>query len=259
MWGESAHNVGRFRYYIGDVGKGIDEQDWLDKQDYFLDGEDLCAAQAVDVGGKYLMYGWIVKCYEDAYFPKVTDNGLWGGTMNLPREIYQCDDGTLGLRVPEEVKSLMKKGVIAKADDGTLNDGAFKLIEKSFGSAYISFEANIAETKNTVLTLTSGNKNYDITFSVGGGKTDITIGCRSDLTHPVASYYTVDNELQHISADIIVEGNVIEMFINDRYALSARTSMFSGITDGVTFSSDGKCTLKNFTVNKLANRYDIYD
>lgn len=259
LWGESIHNVGRFRYYIGDVGKGIDEQDWLEKQDYYLDGEDLCAAQVVDVGGRYLMYGWIVKCYEDSYFPKVIDNGLWGGAMNLPREVYQCDDGTLGTRIPEEIKSLMKKGVIAKADDVTLNDGSVGLIEKSFGSVYVSFEANIAGAKNTVLTLTSGNKDYNITFSVNDGKTEISVGCRLDSTHPVASYYTVDSELERISVDLIVEGNVIEMFINDRYALSARTSMFSGITDKVTFSSDGKCTVNNFTVNKLANRYNVYD
>lgn len=259
LWGESIHNVGRLRYYVGDPGKTIDEQDWTTKQAHYLDGEDLCAAQIVDIGGKYLMYGWIVKCYEDQYFPKVIDNGLWGGDMNLPREVYQTDDGLLALRMPEYIKNMCKKGVVKRGEDVTVNGDSKRIAEGGFGSSFISGKLDFAGSDRTAVVLRSDGKEYEIRFCRENGKVTMYIGCDADLTHPVASFYETGEALTSINLDIIVEGNTLEVFVNDQYALSARTSMFSGKFQSIELRSEGTARAHDFMVHKLANCYNVFD
>lgn len=257
LWGESIHNVGRFRYYIGDVGKGIDEQDWTNKEAYFLDGEDLCAAQIVDVGGRYLMYGWIPKCYEDAYFPKVVDNGLWGGAMNIQREIYQNADGTLCVRLTDTLKTMINKGVLKNC--GSIQNVTRETISANYSASYISTNINLNNSDYASIVLKSSGKDYKISFYKENDKMVMTIGCNQDIYHRIASTNEISNFKDEIlEIDIIVEGNVLEVFLNDKYALSARTSMFSGSYEEIILESDG-ATYNDFIINKLANSYNVYD
>ena len=257
LWGESIHNVGRFRYYIGDVGKGIDEQDWTNKEAYFLDGEDLCAAQIVDVGGRYLMYGWIPKCYEDEYFPKVVDNGLWGGAMNIQREIYQNADGTLCVRLTDTLKTMINKGVLMNC--GSIQNVTRETISANYSASYISTNINLNNSDYASIVLKSSGKDYKISFYKENDKMVMTIGCDQDIYHRIASTNEISNFKDEIlEIDIIVEGNVLEVFLNDKYALSARTSMFSGSYEEIILESDG-ATYNDFIINKLANSYNVYD
>lgn len=258
LWGTSDHNVGRCRYYIGDEGKGIDEQDWLNKEAHYIDGEDLCASQIVDVGDRYLMYGWIIMCYEEEYFPKTIDNGLWGGEMNIMREVYQTEDGTLGTRLPEALKKMLCKGVVKAGENVTLRDQEASL-SGNFDASYITFHADLSQATGITATLTSGEKDYEVILSKSGGKTNLQIMCREDVNHPLAASYEIDGELGECDVIIISEGNVLEVFINDTYALSARTSMFSGGFQNMTITAEGVADITNWTIYKLANNWNVYD
>lgn len=258
LWGTSDHNVGRCRYYIGDEGKGIDEQDWLNKEAHYIDGEDLCASQIIDVGGRYLMYGWIIMCYEDAYFPRTIDNGLWGGEMNVMREVYQLEDGTLGTRLPDTLKKMLCKGLVKSGENLTLESNSAELTG-DFGSSYITYRADLTQASSVTATLISDGKEYEIILSKNEGKTNLQIMCKEDTTHPLAASYEIDADLDECNVIIISEGNVLEVFVNDKYALSARTSMFSGRFQKMTIAVEGTAKIVDWKICKLANSLNVYE
>ena len=70
-------------------------------KEYSLDGGDLHAAQLCEVGGRYYMYGWIGSS---------PNANVWGGNLNLAREVYVKADGTLGTRCDEYLTKLLNKG-----------------------------------------------------------------------------------------------------------------------------------------------------
>lgn len=106
-------------------------------------------------------------------------------------------------------------------------------------------------------TLVSDGKEYTVSIRAEDGKSVLTIGCPQDTTHPVAAVYDMAAG-QKFDVSIISEDNVLEVFVNDEYALSARTSMFSGRFEKLVLSSDGAAEFKNIKINKLANSADLY-
>lgn len=89
----TAHQVGPLQYWTGDEGVDCMEVDWSKKEFAFLDGEDLCAARPTQVGDKVYMWGWIPSTYDTMPWAP------WAGYLNLPREVVQRGDGSLGGRL----------------------------------------------------------------------------------------------------------------------------------------------------------------
>lgn len=257
--GYSIHNVGRPRYYIGEAGKRIDEQDWTAKEAHYIDGEDVCASQIIDVGGHYLLYGWIPKCKDGEYFDGTNDFALWGGVMTFPREIYQREDGTLGTRIPKVLKKMLKKELLTSADGLRIDGETVTVCEQDAGSSCVSFQADVGDSEDFTVSLISAGKSYDLRFVRNDETTTISLGCKSDTGHPVYASYVTDERLTSLDVLILTEGTVTEVFINDTYSLTARTSMFSGSFEKVFASSDGKAEIKSFDLYRLANSENIYD
>jgi hypothetical protein len=99
----TAGGVGRLSYRIGETGTAPQNVDWNAKTEYILDGGDLHAAQLCEAGNKYYMYGWI------GYEPHAN---VWGGYLNLPREVYRKSDGLLKTRLDPYFNKLLNKGLI---------------------------------------------------------------------------------------------------------------------------------------------------
>ena len=64
--------------------------------------------------------------------------------------------------------------------------------------------------------------------------------------------------LDEYNFKILIDHSIFEVYVNDKYSLSARTSMFSGVHTSSLYS-DNTAVFKNITVGKLAHQGDIYD
>ena len=283
IYGRSVHGVGGMSYWIGDENTTIDNQEWLTKEEHFLDGEDLCAAQIVEVNNKYYMFGWV---------PARANSGLWGGAINIAREIYQKEDGTLATRLDPYMAQMINKGMIykLKTDDINVNVGDVEISEnqilfKGTGQSYLDFqdynEIAVPNTYSRFIMETSFNLENN-NRAVGGVKLSssnskkIHVLCIDKLNREVyvmtrsaqGTYKNASIKLNladwsNIKVNIIIEDNIVDIFVNDEYSLSARILDTNESLGNVTVALFGnkKVKMNGLTIYKLANsnNLNLYD
>lgn len=263
---QSVHWVGKPTYWIGNSNTQIDSDNWSSKTAYTLEGEDLCAAQMVNNGAKWIMLGWI---------PQQATGNAWGGHVNLPREVYQLADGRLATRLESSAGSKIKGGklfpavgnstITAEQGSWTLNSNTASLTGSGFGIAKLSgtysrvdMEFNV--TMDTSCTRSgllidkdaSGPYGYEVTLD----KANNLIRIRKDSG---GGNWTNFSELPVASGDlsgvnnvrIIIEGDILEMFVNDKYSLCARISKSLSGTGIRLFAADGGVNFSNVNVCRL--------
>ena len=260
VWGESIHSVGRPTYYIGDKGKSFLENDWSKKTPYYLDGEDLCAYQFVDVGeGNLLMYGWIPKSSygndEAIYFDGTRDHGLWGGNINMARQVYQNSDGTLSTKLDIKMTDLLSRGRLYKNDNPKAGENL-----GTYDRSFVTFDVDIAKgCTNVSYNMISSGKTYRIMLEQRQDGAYMVVKCDQDVGHPIASSMRIGDSIEgKHSIQIIVDRSVTEFFVDNKHTLTARISMFDGIYSGMLYSN-GNATFSNLEINKLAHVKDVYD
>ncbi len=84
--GQTIHGVGPLSYWVGEPNATIDEMDWVNLPTHKLDGEDLQVPQIENINGKWYLFGWSSLTYNSNH---------WGGYRNLPREVFQRENGLL--------------------------------------------------------------------------------------------------------------------------------------------------------------------
>lgn len=262
IWGESIHSVGKPTYYIGKPNVPFLENDWEHAKRYELDGEDLCAAQLVDVGGRYLMYGWIPKTSygndEEVYFNGQRIHGLWGGNINQPHEVYQLENGELRCRMDEKLSSLLNRGKLVPTISGI--SGSKDFADELPSRSYITAEISMNNDNKAGLLLKSNDKTYKVLLAKEDGGMYLSIGCDEDVGHPIASKIKINaTRDNHYHLKLIVDHSIFEAFVNDEYALTARTSLFNNSFYLSTYAHNSKATFSNIDICKLANQLDIYD
>ena len=96
-------NVGRMCYRVGPEKTLPQNVDWNNLEERYINGQDLHAAQLVQVGDKYYVYGWLNYKY---------NTSVWGGYLNTPVEVYQGDNSgrlvtidDVGLAKPLTIKN----------------------------------------------------------------------------------------------------------------------------------------------------------
>lgn len=271
----SDHWVGRPSYWIGDSGVDILDMDWQSNidQEYFLDGEDLCAAQVYQVGDKFYLAGWITQ-RNYAYG--------WGGTLNIPREIYQKADGTLGSRLDQDLYDLLNSGNLFNMEEDSFSQSGFEAIDGAYSlnegetlygySNYASINASGTYDRTIIdLNVTLNDTSEVAGILVNGANNDVEIGIRKigdawqlyvknqGSTGKVSAVQniTLDN-LNDVILTIVLEGNIAEIFVNGEYALSARTSEI--LSDHVSlhaFVSGIGTTINIFDINQLTPAKDF--
>lgn len=259
IWGQSIHSVGRPTYFIGDKGKDFLENNWAEKEPHYLDGEDLCAAQLVDVGdGHWLMYGWIPKTSytntEEVYFNGERDHGLWGGNINVAREVYQNEDGTLSTRLDGQMQQLLSRGKLFEADQPEMGVSL-----GTFGRSYITFEAEVGNGDKVSYTMKSAGKTYYISLEQRKSGGYMSISCPDDSGHRIASEMYIGKTIRGThNFRILVDHSIVEFYMDDAYSLSARISMFAGDYEA-SIVADGDVEVTNLEIHKLAHQEDVYD
>lgn len=250
----TAGNVGNFRYRMGGAGQSVDKVNWDAAKEYELDGGDLHASQIFSVGEKYYMYGWI---------NYIANSNVWGGSLNLAREVYQRADGTLATRCDSYLTDLLNMGKIA--DFGIANtslksvtaDGSFfrftgagtATLSGQYGRSMLTAKVSLADAaKKGGFQISSGSTTIFAGVSVENGIPVLKLGSLTLPMEKIASEY----ELK-----LIADGNFIELFVNDEYSLTANTQLTGSYVFGLT--ADAGAVIQNATVYKLADYENIFD
>lgn len=221
------NHVGRLSYFIGDAGKGFLEQDWAAKQEHFLTGDDICAAQLAEKDGALYLWGWIIENWQ---------GGVWGGHLSLPLEVIQQGDGMLTTRLAPEVSGVIR------------------------GEMLLEAAAETAELPKAI-----DRYDADVSFQAGQNAVTVDLGAAWVVLEPATGSFRIaqpdgethvyfDLPAQTLAGDhqlrIVAEADMLEVFLDDAWSLSARLDR-QVITDQLSVSG---ATSVQWRVHALAER-----
>ena len=275
--GQSVHGVGGLSYWKAEAGASIDQTDWVNATTYRLDGEDLCVPQIEEIGGRFYMWGWM---------PQTYNRNDWGGYKNLPREVYVREDGLLGTRLDEMATRLVNRGRLTdvtaenvsctsgsvQAGNGSLSmtgtDNRAQL-DLTADSTYVTFSLDMKDSTQAGFVMQANGSEYRAILVRRSDGVYLQIGCPQDGSHPVSSeVYLGDASMTQFDCKVVTDGvwrrgvrngTNVEFYVNDTIVLSGRINL--NMENGYTpvFWSDKAADFTGITVNRLAQRYDVYD
>lgn len=263
----TAHQVGPLQYWTGDAGVDCMDVDWQSKEFAFLDGEDLCAARPVQVGDKVYMWGWIPATYDTMPWEP------WAGYLNLPREVIQLPDGSLGGRLDPGLSMLLNYGkiytlengnyAVEKGDAQNVENGVHTsgettvLLGADYHRNYITFSVDMQHCDTAGYIMRQDGKEYQILIVKEEGKTYLKVLSPNDEKHTVnAAILIQDLHDGQFDVKIVCDGEFIEFFVNDEYALTAHTAM-TGTSYSAGLYAVGEAVFTNVTIHKLISYADI--
>ncbi len=252
----SDHHVGRLSYWVGGENTPILDEDWNTKEEHYLTGEDLCAAQVVEIEGNYYLFGWITE--------KNTPGG-WGGTLNIIRRIGQNEDGTLYTYLDEELTRRLNAGLIA-APTGSPEAAGAKYgytavsewkAEGSYSRNYVTLTADLGgEAAGLVV---SGENDVEMGLrKTAGGTYELYVKDAGADGKVSATYATPLRDGDKAEMTFILEGNVAELFVNGKYSMCARAScLLDGGVELSAFSAGSGGKISDLRIHKLISGADF--
>lgn len=202
----SNNYVGCPSYWVGDEGKKADAIDFTTKPEKTLEGEDLCAAQVVSDGRQLRIFGWI---------PRGAAGNTWGGCLSLPRSVYAGTDGTLYVKLDTEIGNKIRGRKLSDLKETIISKNNSAAFPGSYDRFDLSFSSSIGNS--TALITVSGN-----VVKLDGVNNTLSIYREKDGY--VFSTYSLPAKALSGNNNIrlIAEGNVLELFVNDKWSLCAR-------------------------------------
>ena len=257
---KTAHQVGQLQYWIGDENVDCIDMKYNQNDIYFLDGEDLCAARVTNIKDKVYMWGWIPSTYDTMpWAPR-------GGYLNLPREVIQNEDGTLGGRLDPALSKLLNYGNIYTLGDNnyeivssntTFKDGNLKGQENKLFLMSDSSRDYIEATIENIgadefgFELINGQDRYLIKIYKEANNLYMSVESPNDAKHKINSFLKINPDITNFNIKIVHDGPFIEFFVNDKFALTANTSMKENIRYNLNIYSLGDIKIDIIKVNKL--------
>lgn len=262
----TAGNVGNLSYRIGDEGVAPENVNWNEKEEYALEGGDLHAAQLCQVGDMFYMFGWL------NYAPHVN---VWGGYLNLAREVFQRADGTLGTRCDEYLSKLLNMGRVAQFDYSntqpmsmdvvgttftSTSSTASASLNGSYGRSYLNLKIDLPTSAQYAgFSVMQGNTKYYVQLVRNNGELylaittnpgDLANGCKIKILDPSTTTFDMQ---------VVLDGNFIEAYVNGEYSLSSNTHLTAnGYNLGLIAGGTG-VKLQDAEVCKLADYNNIFD
>lgn len=235
------------------------EGPWSKPQQDLFDGKGFYAAKSATLGDRRFLFGWVPTRQNGKDFMKWD----WAGNM-VSHELVRKNDGTLSVKVPDEVAGLFSKEVKLaeerKLGQVSAESGKVKL-DGSGGLAGTYFPAIPPTAKITgTVTFDSAVDYTGIVFGVGD-EPEKAYGIRFQPEKGILRYDAAPNgNLGSIKPDmqvpakvepgkpykftIIVENDVAAFYLNDDVALTARIYKLPGGRWG-WYSSRGKTVLED--------------
>ena len=245
----TAHQVGPLQYWMGDENEDIMDIDFSKKSFSFVDGEDLCAARVFGVGEKSYAFGWIPRTYNTMPWAP------WGGYLNLPRQIVQHADGTLGGRMDPGLKEKLDYGNIATFSTlkvGSTETPLTKNLERNLVSLHLSLNGS---SKFSYL-FRQNDRDFLLSIEKRDNKAYLNVTSPEDPSHVNNSEIEIPLKDSY-DLSFANDGEFIEAFVNDEYGLSAHTAMKNEPYDGYLVS-DNEAQVTNVSIEKLTPYWNLY-
>ena len=254
----TAGNVGYLHYRVGDEGVSPDRVDWNSKEEHALEGGDLHAAQVCSVGGMWYLFGWL------NYRPHAN---VWGGYLNLAREVYQREDGLLATRCDEHLLSLLNMGHVASFGEETSLEGMERTgnvfsvtaergsaqLEGTFGRSLIEAKIELPLTAEQAgVTLSENGTTYHVRLKRQNGELYLCIESGS----AGCSVKVEDANETTFSLIVAADGPFLEAYLNDEVSLSSHTVLTGSYTLGIAGAEGAELSAE---VYKLADYHNIFD
>ena len=117
---------------------------WIAPKDDAFDGRAYYAGRTFELNGQRILFGWVATKDKD----DDDENFIWAGTF-MAHEVYQKEDGTLGVRIPETVWNAFDKE--EKKDDfviDTPTKSSEVVVGRNTGDIF-KFEADVEFSEGT--------------------------------------------------------------------------------------------------------------
>jgi len=230
--------VGKPSYWVSDAPTGP----WQTRKPSSLDGKDLCAAQVGFDGRRWLLFGWIPLTASQP------GRQHWGGHLALPREVVQNADGSLSARLEpgvgagirgERVFALGAPRTVAAESGGTL------ALPSDLGPFDVETEFRVTRgCQRCGLRLGEPFRvvvDFEKQLLAVEGPAGETV---ADL--PVA---VAPDSVRHLR--VVVDGDIVEAFLDDRYSLAARLPQHVSHAPSSLFVQSGSVTFEAVRVHRL--------
>lgn len=211
---------------------------WITPKVANFDGHAFYAAKSVSDGNRRFLLGW--NCIKNN--EKDDEFWQWGGTI-IPHEIVQQPDGTLMVKCPEEIRASYPvelpltggktAGTVGSSQTGLYVGGngcrSTKLLGAMPENCRVELDFTVQDDIGDFGIVLRADDNCDSFYSVKFEpkfhrlcfdrvpRKDGTVHIQADVERycPI-----VPGEKNHLT--VIAEGSVLEVYVNDRVAMSAR-------------------------------------
>jgi sucrose-6-phosphate hydrolase SacC (GH32 family) len=202
------HGVGRPVYWTSESPTGP----WSDRPQT-LEGKDLCAAQVAASDSQLMLLGWI------PLGPSRPEVQTWGGHLALPREVIALENGKLGVRLASSIQDKLNN--LPYTDLGSLSStDSPTYLNQSWTRASLRFDYQIQDSFDSLIV------HCEPLGQIKIGSHEMQI---LDSSQSVRSQQDIELPLNsRIPVHIIIEDDIIELFVADSYSLVARLPKSDG-------------------------------
>lgn len=199
-----------------------------------LDGKHFCAGRTSFDGTRRLLFGWIPK----SILP--SGSQYWGGHFALPRELYALPDGRLAVRLePSVAKRIRGETCFPKTGVALMPQAGQWTIAGNAASATQSGQrhsvriqpapGSIDLTLNVLLRDKCDRAGIELDRKANGNGFEVVIDRKEkhlavlNRDGTVCAAQAIDdlNDCK-VQLRVLVDGDIVEAFLADRYALAAR-------------------------------------
>lgn len=228
----SAGHVGKLSYWVSDKPTGP----WKQMIPSSVDGDNLQAPNMGYDGKHWNVFGWI---------PLLTGpaggSWVWGGHVGFPRQLYTLPDGSLGARLEPKLAQAVRgkaAGTLetapVKPTSGTWKqNGSAWTLQGGYGVADLGVELARFDVELSVELPTGGGyAGFRIAGPDDRDKIEIVvdhdkgwISVRKEYQQGEGFDYAKIELAQKepsYNLRVLLEENMVELFVNDRYTLAAR-------------------------------------
>lgn len=210
-----SHNRG-CQYYIGTLkdkkfeAESHGRMSWVD--DTFFAPE-----AALDDKNRQIMFAWLRDDLPNQY----RDYG-WSGVFGLPRSLWLREDGTLGIAPVSELKRLRGKQIEYAAENLQGEEKVFDLESPECCEIYLDVQDPHEKVEISVMMRESGER---VVVFYDPGQGNLCVDAQESGSASRAVVETAPLKLaegENLALTIYIDKSVIEVFANDRQAITRR-------------------------------------
>ena len=233
-----------------------------------LDGKHFCPGRTAFDGTRRLLFGWIPK----SILPSGAQH--WGGHLALPRELYALPDGRLAVRLETSVADRIRGERLFPKPGSELTPqaGQWTIVGES-AALHRSRQRNSIRLQHAPDRI---DLTLNVTLQDGCDRAGIVLGSTANSSGYEIAIDKQNNRLAVLNRDgtvcvmqviddlsgrkiqlrVLVDGDIVEVFCADRYALAARLSE-SVRSESVALFAQGPAEFEEIGVYRLRTLHDI--